>query len=124
VEVGGQPPTHRHREPRLRRAPVRVPHRLPRLLVGPAALDPVPAQLRRLRLRPGDLRAGPGARRARGGDPDPDALLPRGVERRPGHEHPLRPDDPRRARALHGRSAPRPLAAAAPHRGDLGAQRR
>ena len=71
-------------------AALRVPHRLPRLLGRPAALDPVPAQLRRLRLRPGDLRPGPGARRARGRDPDPDALLPRGVERRPAHERPLR----------------------------------
>ena len=64
-------------------AALRVPHRLPRLLGRPAALDPVPAQLRRLRLRPGDLRPGPRARRARGRGPDPDALLPRGVERRP-----------------------------------------
>ena len=83
LEVAGQPHAHRHREPRLRRRALRVPHRLPRLLGGPAALDPVPAQLRRLRLRPGDLRAGPGARRARGRGADPDALLPRGVERRP-----------------------------------------
>ena len=41
-----------------------------------------------------------GARRARGRDADPDALLPRGLERRPADEHPLRRADPRRARAL------------------------
>ena len=43
---------------------LRVPHRLPRVLGRPPALDPVPAQLRRLRLRPGDLRPGHRARRA------------------------------------------------------------
>ena len=53
------------REPRLRRALLRVPHGLPRVLRRLPALDPVPAQLRRLRLRPGDLRPGARARRAR-----------------------------------------------------------
>ena len=44
---------------------LRVPHGLPRLLDGVPALDPVPAQHRRVRLRPGDLRPDGGARGAR-----------------------------------------------------------
>ena len=65
LEVGRQPAADRDREPRLRRALLRVPHGLPRVQRRVPALDPVPAQLRRLRLRPGDLRPDAGARRAR-----------------------------------------------------------
>ena len=53
------------REPRVRRALLRVPHGLPGVQRRLPALDPVPAQLRRLRLRPGDLRPDARARRAR-----------------------------------------------------------
>ncbi len=43
---------------RLRPPSVRVPHRLPRLQPRPARVDPLPAQQRRLRLRPGARGAG------------------------------------------------------------------
>ena len=77
------------------------------------ALDPVPAQLRRLRLRPGDLRPDARAQGARAGDPDPDPLLPRGVLGRLRDEPALRVQDAVRARALPARP---PLGAAAPAR--------
>ena len=77
--MAGQPTADRDREPRLRRALLRIPHGLPRVQRRFPARDPVPAQLRRLRLRPGDLRPDPRAAGAGGRDPDPDALLPRGV---------------------------------------------
>ena len=51
----------------FRRALLGVPHGLPRLLGGLPALDPVPPQQRRLRVRPGDLRPDRGPRRPRGG---------------------------------------------------------
>ena len=52
------------RERGLRAAPVRVPHRLPRLQPQPARDDPVPAQQQRLRLRPGARGPGRGRRHA------------------------------------------------------------
>src|SRR6201999_541469 len=82
---------------------------LPRVQRRVPALDPVPAQLRRLRVRPGDLRPGAGAGRAGARDPDPDALLPRGVERRLRHQPALRVQDPVGAGALPARP---PLGAA------------
>ena len=93
LEVARQPAADRDREPRLRRALLRVPHGLPRVQRRLPALDPVPAQLRRLRLRPGDLRPDARAAGAGGGDPDPDALLPRGVIGRLPHQPALRAQD-------------------------------
>ena len=58
MEVRQQPLPDDRREPRLRPAPVRVPHRPARLQPGTARDHPVPAEQRRLRLRPGAHRAG------------------------------------------------------------------
>ena len=56
LEVGRQPRADRGREPRVPARVLRVPHRLPRLLGRLPAPRRVPAQLRRLRVRPGDVR--------------------------------------------------------------------
>ena len=53
------------REPRLRAAPVRVPHGPAGLQPAAARDDPVPRQQRRLRVRPGAHRPGRGGRHAR-----------------------------------------------------------
>ena len=103
----------------LRRPVLGVPHRLPGVLGRPAPVDPVPAQLRSLRLRPGAVRPGHRARRAGRGDPDPDAVLPRGVERQLHDERALRPRDAGRPRPLHGGPARPELDAPAPPRGRL-----
>ena len=115
LEVARQPAADRDREPRLRRALLGVPHRLPRVLGRLPALDPVPAQLRRLRLRPGDLRPDARARRARGRDPDPDALLPRGVVGRLRDEPALRAQDLAGARRASGSTAAGRCCAVPPH---------
>ena len=65
----------------FQRGLLRVPHRLPGVLHRVPALDPVPAQLGRVRLRPGDLRPDGRAPGARHRAADPDPLLPRGVDR-------------------------------------------
>ena len=103
----------------LRRPVLGVPHRLPGVLGRPAPVDPVPAQLRSLRLRPGAVRPGHRARRAGRGDPDPDAVLPRGVERQLHDERALRPRDAGRPRPLHGGPARPELDAPAPPRSRL-----
>ncbi len=95
----------------FRRALLGVPHGLPRLLGGLPALDPVPPQQRRLRVRPGDLRPDRGPRRPRGGAGDPHALLPRGLERLLPDQRDLRAAHPRRARPLQDRRAEGQLAA-------------
>ena len=62
LEVRQQPLPDRAREPGLRAAPVRVPHRPAGLQPPPARDHPVPAQQRRLRVRPGADRPGRGGR--------------------------------------------------------------
>ena len=75
----------------------------------------VPAQQRRLRLRPADLRPDRLRRRARGRAGDPHPLLPRGVERLVPHERLVRPAHAGRADPLPARRVgPLALAAAAP----------
>ena len=60
VEVRREPVPDRRREPGLRAAPLRVPHRLPRVQPGGARGGELPHELGRLRVRPGDRRAGGG----------------------------------------------------------------
>ena len=112
LEVGRQPRAHRGREPRLPARLLRVPHGLPRVLGRLPAPRRVPAQLRRLRVRPGDLRPDRGQPQPRGRAADPDALLPRGVERLVPRLGALRPQDALGARPLPAAPARPPLAGA------------
>ncbi len=77
LEVRQQPVPDDRREPRLRAAPVRVPHRPAGLQPRAARDDPVPPQQRRLRVRPGADRPGRGGRDGRPDRRDrrADALL-------------------------------------------------
>src|SRR6185369_8994686 len=79
VEVPRQPLPHRGGERGLRPAPLRVPHRLPRVRPASAGGGELSHELGRLRLRPGDR--GPGGLGALPdrGDPGAGALLPGGV---------------------------------------------
>ena len=112
LEVDRQPRADRGREPRVQARLLRVPHGLPRLLGRLPAPRRVPAQLRRLRVRPGDVRPDRGEPEPRGRAADPDALLPRGLERLVPRLRALRRQDAVGARPLPPAPARPPLAGA------------
>ena len=103
------------REHRLRAPPVRVPHRAARLQPAPARDDPVPAQQRRLRVRPGAHRPGRGGGHGAADRRDrrPDALLRGGLLGRLPAERRVRPVDPAGRRALPAPPPARPALAEA-----------
>ena len=106
-----------HREPRLRRRALRVPHRLPRLLAptccarSRSCATPTTSSSTR-RSSPRSWRAARAWSRSR----SRRATSARRRASTCATSVRYGAEDARRARALHGRSPPRPLAAAAPHR--------
>ena len=100
----------------LRHAPDRVPQRLPRLLGGGAAADPLPAELERLPLRHRDHHPAAQRRAAHRGAADPDLLRRRDL---PGER-----DEVRERRRCSRRCATSPTAPACSTSGASTRQRR
>src|SRR3989441_1014108 len=100
VEVRLEPLPHGAREPGVPPPALGVPHRIPRLPPRGARARELRPELRRLRLRPGDHRAGRGRALPDRRDRGPDALFSRGVVGELlGVDH-VRALHPRPARAL------------------------
>src|SRR5207249_4371002 len=101
VEVRPEPPPHGRGELGVRPQALRVPHGLPRLPPRGARDRELRGERRRLRLRPGDHRAGRGHAVPDRRDRGPDALLPGGVVGGVRRLHDLRPPDPGRPLLVH-----------------------
>src|SRR5438876_1214306 len=101
LEVRPEPLPHGRGELGVRPQALRVPHGLPRLPPRGARDRELRGERRRLRLRPGDHRAGRGHAVPDRRDRGPDALLPGGVVGGVRRLHDLRPPDPGRPLLVH-----------------------